>query len=86
MKLLAESGIPTKAYPGFMEDPKLGPFACFVPDKTEADIGPNGWDKLVGDMLTLSVDYDHLDMPMPGNVHLLHKQLERVLEYFGSAN
>ena len=83
MQLLADSGIPIKAYPGFMEDPKLGPFACFIPDKTEADLGPNGWDKYVGDILTLSMDSDHLDMPMPAHVHLLHEQMEKVWTYFG---
>ncbi|KAK5988542.1 Non-reducing polyketide synthase curS2 [Cladobotryum mycophilum] len=82
LKLLADEGIPTKAYPGFMEDPKLGPFACFVPNKTAADLGPNGWDKYVGDMMTLSVDGDHLDLPMPRHVHLLHERIETALDYF----
>lgn len=84
LQMLADQGIPTEAYPGYMEDPKLGPFACFVPDKTKADLGPNGWDRYVGDILTLSMDGDHLDMPMPGHVHLLHGQLEKVLTYFSS--
>ncbi|KAF8850827.1 conidial yellow pigment biosynthesis polyketide synthase [Acephala macrosclerotiorum] len=83
MQMLADQGIPTKAYPGFMEDPELGTFACLVPDKTKADLGPNGWDRFAGDMLTLSVDADHLDLPMPGHVHLLHGQMERVFNYFG---
>lgn len=86
MQLLVDQGIPTKAYPGYMEDPKLGPFACFVPDKTKADLGPNGWDRFVGDILTLSMDGDHLDMPMPGHVHLLHAQMENVMTYFNSSS
>lgn len=84
MQILADQGIPTKAYPGYMEDPRLGPFACFVPDKTKMDLGPNGWNRYVGDILTLSVDGDHLDLPMPGHVHLLHEKMEQVLDYFGS--
>ena len=84
MKMLADNGFPTKAYPGYMEDPKLSPMACLVPDKTKADLGPNGWDKFVGNVLTLSVDADHLDLPMPAHVHLLHKQLEKVFTHFGS--
>jgi iterative type I PKS product template protein len=86
MKMLAGQGIPTKSYPGFMEDPKLGTFACLVPNKTKADLGPNGWDKYAGEMLTLSVNGDHLDLPMPGHVHLLHQQMEKAFSYFDSAN
>ncbi|PSN68461.1 conidial yellow pigment biosynthesis polyketide synthase [Corynespora cassiicola Philippines] len=86
MKLLVDSGIPIEAYPGYMEDPKNGPFACFIPDKTEADLGPNGWDRYVGDILCLSMDADHLDMPMPGHVHLLHEQMTRVLGHFDSSS
>lgn len=84
MQMLADNGIPTKAYPGYMEDPKLSPMACLVPDKTKADLGPNGWDKYVGDVLTLSVDADHLDLPMPAHVHRLHEQLEKAFAYFSS--
>ena len=51
---------------------QLGPFTCLVPDKTKADLGSNGRDRFVGDILTLSMDGNHLDMPMPGHVHLLH--------------
>jgi thioesterase domain-containing protein/acyl carrier protein len=84
MQMLADEGIPTQAYPGFMEDSKLSPMACLVPDKTNADLGPNGWNKYVGDVLTLSVDADHLDLPMPGHVQLLHERLEKAFAYFGS--
>ncbi|KAI1771029.1 non-reducing polyketide synthase [Hypoxylon cercidicola] len=84
MKMLMDNGIPIEAYPGFMEDPQNGPFACFIPDKTEADLGPNGWDRYVGDILCLSMDADHLDMPMPGHVHLLHEQMTAVLAHFGA--
>lgn len=83
MQLLADHGIPTKAYPGFMEDPKLSPSSCLVPDKTSADLGPNGWDRYVGSVLALSVETDHLNLPMPGHVHLLHAQLEKALAHFG---
>lgn len=84
MKLLKEAGIPTKPYPGFMEDPKLGPFACLCPDKSSADLGPNGWDKYVGEVLCTSMDCDHLDMPMPNHVHLLADNFERTLAHFQS--
>ena len=86
MKILADEGIPTKAYPRYMEDPKLSPMACLIPDKTEADLGPNGWDTYTGDVLTLSVDADHLDLPMPGHVHLLHAQLENAFRHFSTLN
>ena len=82
MKMLADEGIPTKAYPGYMEDPRLSPMACLVPDKTKADLGPNSWDRYAGDVLSLSVNADHLDLPMPGHVHLLHAQLERAFSHF----
>ncbi|KAL4948626.1 conidial yellow pigment biosynthesis polyketide synthase [Aspergillus filifer] len=83
MRMLREQGIPTVSYPGYMEDPRLGAFACLVPDRKEADLGPNGWEKFTaGDVLALSVDGDHLDLPMPGHVHLLHEQMERAFAYF----
>ena len=62
MKLLTDSGIPIKAYPGSMEDPKNGPFACLILDMTQAELGSNGWDKYVGDIQYLSIDADHLDI------------------------
>ncbi|KAJ5118343.1 conidial yellow pigment biosynthesis polyketide synthase [Penicillium atrosanguineum] len=83
MRLLADQGIPTTSYPGYMEDPKLGAFACLVPDRTEADLGPNGWEKYIaGEVFALSVNGDHLDLPMPGYVHLLHQQMEKAFVYF----
>ena len=82
MKMLVEQGIPTTSYPGYMEDPKLGAFACLVPDPTKADLGPNGWEKYTaGEVLALSVAGDHLDLPMPGHVHLLHAQMEKAFAY-----
>ncbi|KAK3689343.1 hypothetical protein B0T22DRAFT_461331 [Podospora appendiculata] len=85
MQFLKDEGIPAVAYPGFMEDPRLSPMACLVPDKTEKDLGDNGWARYTGEILTLSVDADHLDLPMPGHVHLLHEQLERAFAYFAKA-
>lgn len=82
MKMLADGGIPTKAYPKYMEDPKLSPMACLIPDKTKADLGPNGWDRYTGNVLALSVDADHLDLPMPRHVHLLHAQLIKAFSHF----
>lgn len=86
MKMLADEGIPTKAYPGYMEDPKLSPMACLVPDKTKTDLGPNGWDRYAGDVLVLSVAANHLELPMPGHVHLLHTQLERAFSHFDASS
>lgn len=83
MQLLADQGIPITSYPGYMEDPKLGAFACLVPDRTPADLGPNGWEKYTaGEVLALSVDGDHLDLPMPGHVHLLQREMEKAFAYF----
>lgn len=86
MQMLVDQGIPTKSYPGYMEDPNLGAFACLVPDRTKADLGPNGWEKYTsGEVLALSVNGDHLDLPMPGHVHLLHEQMEKAFAYFESS-
>ena len=82
MKMLVDKGIPTKAYPGYMEDPKLSPMTCLIPDKTKADLGPNGWDRYTGDVLTLSADSQHFDMFKPEHVHLVHAQLEKAFGYF----
>ncbi|KAK8134346.1 hypothetical protein PG984_006358 [Apiospora sp. TS-2023a] len=85
MRMLRDQGIATTAYPGYMQDPALGTFATLVPDKTAADLGPNGWDRYVGPApLVMSVPGDHLDLPMPGHVHLLQRQMEKALAYFGS--
>ena len=83
MQMLAGAGIATKAYPRYMEDAKLSPMACLVPDKTEKDLGPNGWERYAGgEVLALSVEATHLDLPMPGTVHLLHQRMEKAFEYF----
>ena len=85
---LVDGGIPIKPYRLFMQDPKLSPVTCLIPDKTEADLGPNGWEKYAGgDVLALSVmGVTHLDLPMPGTVHLLHQQMEKAFEYFTTSN
>jgi iterative type I PKS product template protein len=85
MKKLDKQGVPTKPYPGFMEDPKLGTFACLVPDKGD-NLGPNGWDKYTnGEVLAMSVAADHFDLPMPGSVHHLQAQMEKAFTYFSSS-
>ena len=82
MQQLAEQRVPTKPYPGFMEDPKLGTFACLVPDKGE-NLGPNGWEKYTGgDVMTMSITGDHFELPMPRYVHLLQTEMEKALTYF----
>lgn len=50
-------------------------------NKTDADLGPSGWDRYVGETLCLSIDADHLEMPMPGHVHLLHGAMEEAFTY-----
>lgn len=86
MKKLEEQGVPTRPYPGFMEDPNLGTFACLVPDKGGADnLGPNGWEKFTsGEVMALSVSGDHFELPSPGHVHLLQAQMEKAFTYFSS--
>jgi zearalenone synthase (nonreducing iterative type I polyketide synthase) len=81
MKLLDANDIPTKAFPGFMEDPKMGAIAWGLPHKTAEDLGPNGWDRYVGKTLDLAIDADHLEMPMPSHVHLLHGAMEEAFAY-----
>lgn len=82
---LERQGVPTRSYPGFMEDPKLGPFACHVPDKGKENLGSNGWEKFTGgDVMVLSVDCDHFQLPMPEHVHLLQAEMDKALAYFSS--
>ncbi|ORY05388.1 conidial yellow pigment biosynthesis polyketide synthase [Clohesyomyces aquaticus] len=85
MQKLESQGVPTRPYPGFMEDPKLGTFACHVPDKGEENLGPNGWERYTGGhVMVLSVNGDHFELPMPGHVHILQAQMENALAYFSS--
>ncbi|RFN53982.1 non-reducing polyketide synthase [Fusarium flagelliforme] len=86
MQKLAKRGIPTEPYPRFMEDSELGPVAWGLPHKTQHDLGLNGWDKYIGEALCLSIPADHLEMPMPGHVHLLHETMARAFEYFDESN
>lgn len=85
MKLLEANDIPTKAFPGFMEDPKMGAIAWGLPHKKAEDLGPNGWDRFVGETLNLAIDADHLEMPMPSHVHLLHGAMEEAFAYLDEA-
>ncbi|KAF6807044.1 beta-ketoacyl synthase domain-containing protein [Colletotrichum musicola] len=84
MRMLTDGGFPAEAYTGFMEDPALGALAWGFPDKigSEGALGPNGWDKYVGETMCLSVDADHLDMPMPGHAHLMRGAIEQALSHF----
>ncbi|KAK6206418.1 beta-ketoacyl synthase domain-containing protein [Colletotrichum tabaci] len=60
---LRQSGILTEAIPDFMEDPAVGPFAWAIPPGKP--LGPNGWDKLVGNVRCTSIDADHFTMIIP---------------------
>ncbi|KAH7305603.1 hypothetical protein B0I35DRAFT_361901 [Stachybotrys elegans] len=84
MKMLAEQGISTKAYPGFMEDPKLGSVGWSLAHKTEGHLGPNGWEKYVGrDTLVVAhLEGDHLDLPTPGYVHQLGETMDKAFQFF----
>lgn len=82
---LVDNGFSVEPYDGFMRDSTLGAIAWGVPDKrgSEGALGPNGWDEFVGgDILCKSVDADHLEMLMPGHVHLLQGAMEEALDYF----
>ncbi|KAE8350732.1 conidial yellow pigment biosynthesis polyketide synthase [Aspergillus coremiiformis] len=87
LQVLAEQGIPTEAYPGFMEDPRLGAVGWSLADKTDADLGPNGWDRYVGSdrLLCSSINGDHLDLPTPDFAHLLGEAMERAFDHFRAA-
>lgn len=82
---LVDNGFAVEPYAGFMQDSTLGAIAWGVPDKrgSEGSLGPNGWDEFVGgDILCKSVDADHLEMLMPGHVHLLQGAMEEALADF----
>ncbi|KAJ5437643.1 hypothetical protein N7445_006187 [Penicillium cf. griseofulvum] len=83
-RVLEEEKIPSEAYPGFMEDPRLGAVGWSLAHKTSADLGPNGWDKYVGKdtIICSSIDGDHLDLPTPGFVHLLGEHIDRAFDHF----
>lgn len=76
MQLLADRDIPTEPFARFTEDAKMGAIAWGLSHKTDADLGPDGWDRYVGEMLCLPIDADHLKMLMPGHLHLLHEAIE----------
>jgi zearalenone synthase (nonreducing iterative type I polyketide synthase) len=85
-QMLADGGISAEAYPGFMEDPKLGAVAWSLPHKTGADLGPNGWERYLGGderLMCMSIEADHLEMPTPGYAHLLGGAMDRAFRYFG---
>jgi iterative type I PKS product template protein len=85
MQKLEGQGVPTKSYPGFMEDPKLSTFACNVPDKGEESLRSNGWERFTsGEVMVLSVNGDHFELPMPSHVRLLQAEMENALAYFSS--
>ena len=86
MQLLADRNIPTERFTMFMEDARMGAFAWGVPHKTDADLGPNESDRYVGDALCLAIHADHLEMPMPGHVHLLRAAMEEAFTYLNSSD
>ena len=69
LSLMSEMNLRTEMPEGFMTDPSLGPAAWSVPNKTGADLGPNGWDQFLGDNIKVLVaDADHMSMPVPPDV------------------
>ncbi|EFQ36690.1 beta-ketoacyl synthase domain-containing protein [Colletotrichum graminicola M1.001] len=83
-QLAKERNIATTAYPGFMEDPKLGAVMWSLPHKTGADLGSNGWYKFVGgeQLMCMSVGADHLQMAAPSHVSFLGEQMDRAFDFF----
>ncbi|KAK8099816.1 conidial yellow pigment biosynthesis polyketide synthase [Apiospora kogelbergensis] len=89
---IQDLGYPIESYPGFMEDPKLGSVAWSLLNKrTEADLGPGGWDKFVGagrddgemgkNLLCLAIDTDHHDVLRPPMASLAAELLDQGLKY-----
>lgn len=89
---IKDLGYPIESYPGFMEDPKLGSVAWSLLNKrTEADLGPGGWDKFVGagrddgemgkNLLCLAIDTDHHDVLRPPMASLAAELLDQGLKY-----
>lgn len=67
--MMAMLNVRTESGENFMMDPSLGPVAWAVPSKKEGDLGPNGWDKFVGEKIKILVaEADHLSMPVPPDV------------------
>lgn len=67
--MMAMLNVRTESGENFMMDPSLGPVAWAVPTKKEGDMGPNGWDKFVGETMKILVaEADHLSMPVPPDV------------------
>ncbi|KDN68164.1 putative beta-ketoacyl synthase domain-containing protein [Colletotrichum sublineola] len=83
-QLVKDRGIATTAYPGFMEDPKLGAVMWGLPHKTGADLGFNGWHRFVGgeQLMCMSVGADHLQMPTPSHAPLLGERMDRAFDFF----
>lgn len=86
VKRVEAKGVPVKPYKGFMEDPRLGTFACLVPDKGAENLGPNGWDRFTGgEVLVGSVSEDHFGIFEPVGVPKLQGEMEKAFEYFHAA-
>lgn len=69
--MMAMLNVRTESGENFMMDPSLGPVAWAVPSKKEGDLGPNGWDRFVGEKMKILVaEADHLSMPVPPDVSI----------------
>lgn len=90
LQKIVDHGLPTKPYPGFMEDPKLGHVMWGMVNKTEADMGPNGWDRYVDgggederdNMLCMSVNADHSDIMHSTHSRQTFAAIEKALAFF----
>ncbi|TLD11092.1 hypothetical protein PgNI_05168 [Pyricularia grisea] len=76
---LRKKSILVDSIPNFMEDPAVGPFAWAIPKGKP--LGPNGWDRLVGNVRCSSIDADHFTMVIPPDVAKFQKALEDALVY-----
>ncbi|CAN8099864.1 unnamed protein product [Discula destructiva] len=84
--MMAMLNVRTESGENFMMDPSLGPVAWAVPSKKEGDLGPNGWDRFVGEKMKILVaEADHLSMPVPPDVAELHRCINEALPYLNGA-
>lgn len=80
--MMAMLNVRTESGENFMMDPSLGPVAWAVPSKKEGDLGPNGWDRFVGEKIKILVaEADHLSMPVPPDVSSTHSLLSTEIAY-----
>lgn len=86
MAAVLRHGMPTEAYPGYMEDSKMGHVVWGLLDKRAEDIAPNGWERYVSGgnkdaILCLSVPADHHEIIQEPHVGFTWEALERAMAF-----